>query len=53
MPRKDGTFGNIIFLINVNKPTKESWSPEELLMLETVLQTKRESMEGIEIENFE
>ena len=50
MPRKDGTFGNLIFLINVHKPTKETWSPEELLMLETVLQTKRDALEGIEME---
>ncbi len=51
MPRKDGTFGNLVFLINVSKPLKESWNPEELLLLETVLQTKREALEGIEMEH--
>jgi molecular chaperone DnaJ len=51
MPRKDGTFGNLVFLINVSKPLKETWSPEELLLLETVLQTKRDALEGIEMEH--
>jgi DnaJ-class molecular chaperone len=55
MPRKDGTYGNIVFLINVSKPEKDHWSPEELLMLETVLQTKRSEFESsaIEVEHDE
>jgi DnaJ-class molecular chaperone len=55
MPRKDGTFGNIIFLINVSKPLKERWSAEELLMLETVLQTKEYEFDkaAIEVEKEE
>jgi DnaJ family protein A protein 2 len=55
MPKKDGNFGNIIFLINVEKPIKDVWSPEDLLMLETVLQTKRVDYDSsaIEVENEE